>query len=339
VQLPEQHAWLNGQLQFGGVAGSAVDVLELNAQSVSLAGTVGAVPDANSGFQGDVVGASLVIGANASSLGNPIHFISGGEFLTQLSVDRASGATIDTDLTIGHPTTTPNGILTLTNGIVDMGTQTLTLNPNATISRTSGYVIGNLKKNFGATGPFTFEVGTANGYSPAGVDVTAGTGDLTVKAVQGPQPNITGANALQRYWTLNGTGITANLTFNYLDPTDIPGTANENAFVIFKYDGSFTTPGGTVDTGANTATINGVASFSDWTLAEPAAVGTPDLTVTKSAPAYAPEGSDFTYTITISNSASATATATGVSVSDTLPGGVTFVPGSSTPAFSESAGR
>lgn|GEM_PF-2901146 len=266
VQLLSSIA-INGQLQFGGIAGSAVDVLELNAQSVSLAGTVGAVPDANSGFKGDVVGASLFIGVNASSLGNPIHFISGGESLTQLSVDRVSGATIDTDLTIGHPTTTPNGILTLTNGIVDMGPQTLTLNPNASISRTSGYVSGNLKKNFGATGTFNFAVGTANGYSPVGVDVT-GTGDLTVKAVQAQQPNITGTNALQRYWTLNGTGITAKLTFNYLDPTDIPGSANENAFVIFKYDGSFSTPGGSVDTGANTATTDGVTQFSDWTLAE-----------------------------------------------------------------------
>src|SRR5262249_55356019 len=75
--------------------------------------------------------------------------------------------------------------------------------------------------------------------------------------------------ALQRYWTLTGTSVTADLTFTYLDPTDIPGTAVEANFVIFKYDGAFSMPGGTVSTGANTATILGVSSFSDWTLAEP----------------------------------------------------------------------
>jgi hypothetical protein len=61
------------------------------------------------------------------------------------------------------------------------------------------------------------------------------------------------------------------LTFNYLDPTDVPGTANENIFFIWKYNGSFTAPGGTVNAAANTATITGVSSFSDWTLAEPVA--------------------------------------------------------------------
>src|SRR5262249_40265030 len=55
----------------------------------------------------------------------------------------------------------------------------------------------------------------------------------------------------------------------YLDPTDIPATANESNFVIFKYTGVFTTPGGSVTPAANTATITGVSSFSDWTIAQP----------------------------------------------------------------------
>ncbi|MFL6213380.1 MAG: C25 family cysteine peptidase, partial [Blastocatellia bacterium] len=93
--------------------------------------------------------------------------------------------------------------------------------------------------------------------------------DFTVKAVQGPQPNLgTPSLALQRYWTLTASGVTADLTFNYLDPTDIPVTANENNFVIFKYDGTFTQPGGSVNAAANTASILGVTSFSDWTLGE-----------------------------------------------------------------------
>lgn len=165
--------------------------------------------------------------------------------------------------------------LQLTNGRIITGANTLIL-PNAAsvVARTTGVVDGNLRKTYAAAASKTFEVGTANGFSPVTVNVTAGTfpADFTVKAVQGPQPNIADpTKALQRYWTLTGTGVTADLTFNYLDPTDIPGTATEANFFIFKYDGSFTAPGGTVNTAANTATITGVSSFSDWTLAEPAA--------------------------------------------------------------------
>jgi hypothetical protein len=69
------------------------------------------------------------------------------------------------------------------------------------------------------------------------------------------------------------SGITANLTFHYLDPLDIPPTATEGMFEIFKFEGgAFTTPGGTVDTALDLATISGVTSFSDWTLSE---TGTP----------------------------------------------------------------
>jgi S-layer family protein/all-beta uncharacterized protein len=160
------------------------------------------------------------------------------------------------------------------NGKLSTGANTLGIGCSASISGggASNYVIGNLKKTYCAAGSKNFEVGTANGFSPVAVNITAGTfpADFTTKAVQGAQPNIaTPTKALQRYWTLTGTGVTADLTFNYLDPTDIPGTANENNFVIFKYNGSFSMPGGSVNTGANTASIAGVTSFSDWTLAEP----------------------------------------------------------------------
>jgi hypothetical protein len=163
------------------------------------------------------------------------------------------------------------------NGKLSTGANTLMIGCNASIlgAGPSNYVIGNLKKTYCSAGNFNFVVGTANGFSPVGVNVTAGTfpSDLTVKAVQGPHPNILSpSHALQRYWTLTESGdITADLTFTYLDPPDVPGTATESLFVILKYDGSFTMPGGTVNAGGDFATISGVTSFSDWTLAEPGA--------------------------------------------------------------------
>jgi hypothetical protein len=173
------------------------------------------------------------------------------------------------DLTLASAATA----LTMTNGRIITGANTLILSSGtATVTRTNGFVDGNFRKTYAAAANKTFEVGTANGFSPVAVNITAGTfpASFTVKAVQGPQPNIlTPQNALQRYWTLTATGVTADLTFNYLDPPDVPVTANENNFVIFRYDGTFSLPGGTVNTAANTATVTAVTTFSDWTLAEP----------------------------------------------------------------------
>src|ERR1043166_5418202 len=197
--------------------------------------------------------------------------------LSTFVVNNANGISLSRTVTFN------NGTLTLTSGNITTGANTLSIGPGETVNHTSGHVIGNLTRTFAAAGSKTFDVGTANGYSPVTVNMLTGTfpADFTATAVQGTQPNIVDpTKALSRYWTLTGTGVTADLTFNYLDPTDIPGTATEGNFVIQKYNGGFTQPGGTVNTGANTALMAGVTSFSDWTLAEPGALGTPTNTAT-----------------------------------------------------------
>ncbi|MBV9211597.1 MAG: carboxypeptidase regulatory-like domain-containing protein, partial [Acidobacteria bacterium] len=169
-----------------------------------------------------------------------------------------------------------DGVLDLPGGIINTGANTLTLSSSAVVNRTGGYVIGNLRKLYNAgANTFTFPVGTMNGYSPVAANTTAasGAGELTVKAVEGNQPTLNPATSLKRYWTLTGSGITANLTFNYLDPLDIAG--NEANYRIFKISGSSVTSFANscpatpcVNTANNTATINNVTSFSDWTLSE-----------------------------------------------------------------------
>ncbi|MFN2579063.1 MAG: Ig-like domain-containing protein [Pyrinomonadaceae bacterium] len=186
-----------------------------------------------------------------------------------IAVNNANGISLQKDLTI-------NGGLTLTAGNITVPSNTLSISSTGSLTRTSGHVIGNLLKVYAGVGSKTFEVGSANGYSPVTINATAGTfpANLTVKATQGPQPNFPApSKALQRYWTLTGTGVTANLTFSYL-ASDVPGTADENNFVIFKYNGTLTQPpGGSVSAATHTATINGVSSFSDWTCAQ--TLGTP----------------------------------------------------------------
>ena len=63
--------------------------------------------------------------------------------------------------------------LTLTQGRLITGANTLILSSGtATVARTTGYVDGNFRKTYTAVGNKTFEVGTANSFSPVAVNVT-----------------------------------------------------------------------------------------------------------------------------------------------------------------------
>jgi predicted outer membrane repeat protein len=182
-----------------------------------------------------------------------------------LTINNPAGVGLGGNATVG-------GVFSLTNGNLNTGANTVELTTTGTISRTSGHVLGNLKKNFASNGLFIFHVGTANGYSPADVNVTAGTGNLTVTAVQGPQPTLNATKSLQRYWTLSGSGITADLTFHYLD-ADVMG--NESIYRLIRVSGAtvviFPASPATVDPTNNIAFITGVQSFSDWSAGEPTA--------------------------------------------------------------------
>jgi hypothetical protein len=175
------------------------------------------------------------------------------------------------DLTVLLTGTAVSSTLTFTVGTITTNANTLILGATSTVARTNGHVIGNFRKNYAAAGSKNFEVGTANGFSPVTVNATAGTfpSDFTVKATQGPQPSVNPATSIQRYWTLTeGGDVTADLTFNYLDPTDIAGT-EANYKVIRVIGGtSVAFPTSVVTPAANTATLAGVSNFSDWTVGE-----------------------------------------------------------------------
>ncbi|HEY5838171.1 MAG TPA: cadherin-like domain-containing protein, partial [Pyrinomonadaceae bacterium] len=238
-------------------------LLELNGQVVELLGTV----TGPGNLKGDP---NAIIAVNGAGALGTVNFASGGRTLLGLLLNREvnGSMTLGTDLAVAGTLRLDDGKLITAN--------TLSLSSISSVLRTNGYVLGNVQKSFGESGigTFTFPVGTANAYSPLDANVTANTnGTLTARAVEGTQPNIPGGtNALQRYWTLSGSGITADLTFHYsTSPTnDVVG--NEANYKIFKYDGAFTqfTPDATGSNSASDhfATLNNVSSFSDWTLAE-----------------------------------------------------------------------
>ncbi len=164
------------------------------------------------------------------------------------------------------------GTLNLQNGLLNMGTQTLTVGQNSNWLRTGGYVVGKMQKFYDQPESYTFPVGTANGYSPVTINVTSGTPIITAKATQNSHPFMNPAKSLQRFWTLQSNDtFSADLTFQYID-ADVAG--NELNYRVTTISGGDpqplpnNCPAICVDAANNTATISGVTNSSDWSLSD-----------------------------------------------------------------------
>ena len=184
-----------------------------------------------------------------------------------LTINNPSGTNISGSLTVA-------GILTLTSGVVDTAAGSLTLSNCATSAVSGGsaasFVRGTLSRCANSLGVYDYPVGTANGYSPVSSNITAlgiNPSSLMITPTQGIHSGMSATQSLQRFWTLTETGdLTADLTFNYLDPADIAGA--EANYALYRFEGaavSAVTPF-TLNTTANTISANGISTFSDWTV-------------------------------------------------------------------------
>jgi hypothetical protein len=178
-------------------------------------------------------------------------------------------------VTLSHNTSV-NGVLNLNSGDLLTNSNTISLGTSitnlGTISNSSGKIVGNFSRWISNSASILFPVGTAPlKYTPVTLNNVVGSGTVNVSAFAGAHPNAPGANVLQMYWKLINGGITStDLTFNYLD-ADVVG--DETQYELGKYDGNWIFPSPTIiDYAANTVRINGINSFSDWTLGEPVAL-------------------------------------------------------------------
>lgn len=197
-----------------------------------------------------------------------------GATVRNLRVNNPAGVTLTGNATVST-------LLNLAAGEVVTNGNTLTAPDLPGLARTSGFVRGALTRSIGtAAGSRLFPVGTSGQYSPVDVNFTAGSsgaGTLSVAAVAGDHPSSSNSgDSINRYWSLTPatlSGYTADLTFSYLDPSDLAGGVTENAIVIGRYNGSSwqTFTPSPLDTANNTARATGVTQFSDWTLGEPTA--------------------------------------------------------------------
>jgi len=159
--------------------------------------------------------------------------------LAELAITNPQGVAIDGPLTI-HAT------LILAGGNLVAGPHLVSIEAGGVVSRTSGHVIGSLRKAIPAGGALSvvFEIGDASGYTPIEVSwpSVSTTGTLTAWTV-GADPTTLSDSGLDpsasvnRTWNLAPEGLAAdpysvNLTFlaDEVDPGFDPGAALGAAF-------------------------------------------------------------------------------------------------------------
>jgi hypothetical protein len=206
---------------------------------------------------------------------------------------------------------TVSGILDVKNNVLNAGTSSVLLTSTASLSRTTGWVRGKLRKNIplGSNVSKTFEIGDSLYYAPVTLtfaSVTA-SGDITAKTDSAAaEPNFASSlihptNYINRYWGITSSGLvftTYNAAFSYVS-SDLKGTATSSSVRSYFYSSTWGT-GLTTSTGAYSSSVSGYAQVGDFILADcgPASV-TPSLTIT-------------TESTTICSNSSATYTSVGV---------------------------
>ncbi|MBL7850909.1 MAG: hypothetical protein JNN04_08410, partial [Cyclobacteriaceae bacterium] len=187
----------NNSLTVGTALNGTGDLTQASGSTLQLSGSVG------------------ISTLNAINAGNTVTY--GGASQTifpttynNLTVIQSSG-----DAVLSGATRV-NGALSLSAGNVNLGTNILTLGPTATAPAPIGIVLasggGEMRKEYSATGSFTFPIGdSAPNPSPLQVNVTAGTFSsayVSARVVAAKHPNNASAtNYLNRYWVISQSGI------------------------------------------------------------------------------------------------------------------------------------
>lgn len=202
-----------------------------------------------------------------------------------LALDNANGLTLTGTASVTET-------LTLENGRFLLGSNTLTLGPNASVQDGSGgsafsatnmlvaECSGTLRKQFAAPGSFTYPIGSATGtavYTPATVTFSSGSfataahAETCVSPTKHPD-NASNTDYLSRYWTITQSGISgfsAGVSFTYAD-SDINGT--EANLYGGRWDGANWAMLDQADTASNTFGGTRLESFSDFTATDAASL-------------------------------------------------------------------
>ena len=247
------------------------DVLDLNGQNLTMARGFGGT-DANGSLRGNAASNLVVNGVGA---GGTMRFVAGTETLNNLTVNRTGAGA---DLGLGSALTV-NGALTLTSGTITTGANTIALGPAGTLTRTSGWINGKLRKPVGIGSPtIVYEIGSAAVYTPLDLSfqnvTVAGSVAGGVTAVEHPNIATSGlqsTKSVNRYFTTVNSGVTLDsysATLRFVAGDVDAGTLTDSVEVRRFSAGAWNY----VSTGARTATstqATAVTGFGDLAIGEP----------------------------------------------------------------------
>ena len=202
--------------------------------------------------------------------GSSQQIINGSLSIPNLEINNSNGVSIGTNITITN-------LLTLTSGNISTGSYKVIIATGASISRTSGHIIGNLQKNIPLGHPTTFfEIGDDNYYTPLEISFNSVTtsGDVTVNTSVGQPTDFTysdlnGSKRVNRKWSISNTGTVFAyyaITMNF-NAAEVDLQANTNLLHVGKYDSGWIYPVIGTRTATSTQAL-GVTSFGNYVLAE-----------------------------------------------------------------------
>lgn len=266
-----------GALNLGGAVGAAAIInngtLNLGSTSsivlgnnLSMAGggswTLNNITAGSNSINATGITSSVTVTGNMTGTGSFTPGASPWSFTgTAAQTIPGTGTVTFSNLTINNTSGTANGVtmtgnvtvgtaLTLTNGVIKTGANTLTYSPNCSatpVTRTNGYVFGNLSLNFPAAANVTciYPVGDTTGYAPITQTFTNSSGGTLIGTTQPDTSNtqVTAAGLLpaasaSRYWTLTKGTLTFTGTYSttlqFNNPADIGASSNPLAFIV-KY--------------------------------------------------------------------------------------------------------
>jgi hypothetical protein len=190
-----------------------------------------------------------------------------------LRINNSAGVGLSGGVTI-------DGVLTLENGNITTGGDTVHISATGSVARTNGHIDGNLEKHVppGTGVTAMFEIGSGSDYTPVTVGFAAvsSEGHLLALTTAGDHPNlgtsgIDPAKSVNRFWTLTDDGIlysSYDATFTFV-PGDLDAGVNTDSLIAQQYSGGWSDL--TVGTRTPTSVeVTGLTGFSDFALGETA---------------------------------------------------------------------
>ena len=266
------------ELRIGSNAGSNVTVTgDVNVNNTTARVTFSGAGTMNIG--GNFAnGGTFNRGTGTVVYNGAVNQIFGNYTYNNATINKAGGTA-----NLSGAATTVAGLLTLTQGNIVTGANTLnTTRVCATsVARTSGHVVGNLRKSIPAgASSCTFQIGDSANYTPVVTTFVAGTqaGTLAGATFTPDHPSL-GASGLNtalgvnRYWRLTrigglnlpATGFSA--TFNFAAGDADPG-ANTAAFEVERYVAPNWFPHTAGTRTATSTQATGITGFGDFAVGE-----------------------------------------------------------------------